>query len=285
MSKKPITIEEADFPNVLINGEKYDFLCDYIAKDGSQTSIYADSSGYGVVIDHGGKEAIVGLFSVHPDRISSLMDYMEATLPHNGTFDSFSKDFEEYMVKTAQKDRRYPKITSGFVGQQGFSLYRILPQLNPRDHFSRSFAKQIQEHTAPIKIANALDSFSSEDFAVQDPPEVLFARHSPAKNLSAGWEWIDYDDGSGCLKSPSGESFYSYDLFPYHNTGGIEYKAWDGAPWRVVYGSLDDFKQSAEIILRQQLSMPSKELDSLLQDASSRTQHSIRTISPSEHQL
>ena len=33
-----------------------------------------------------------------------------------------------------------------------------------------------------------------------------------ASSLPAGWNWYDYDDGSGSLRSPNGNSYYSYDL-------------------------------------------------------------------------
>ena len=32
-----------------------------------------------------------------------------------------------------------------------------------------------------------------------------------AENLSGGWNWIHYDDGSGHLRSPEGEKYFLYD--------------------------------------------------------------------------
>lgn len=37
-------------------------------------------------------------------------------------------------------------------------------------------------------------------------------RREPAKYLPDGWYWIKYNDGSGCLRSPEGEEYMSYDL-------------------------------------------------------------------------
>ena len=69
---------------------------------------------------------------------------------------------------------------------------------------------------------------------------------SPAKALPEGWQWRDYDDGSGGLYSPEGKSHFSYDLSPYFNEGGIEYKGGIDASWRIYWGALDEFRSFCE---------------------------------------
>jgi len=53
------------------------------------------------------------------------------------------------------------------------------------------------------------DSFEFDDlFSKDDFDESLV----PASGLPEGWIWREYDDGSGSLKSPTGNIYYSYDI-------------------------------------------------------------------------
>lgn len=65
----------------------------------------------------------------------------------------------------------------------------------------------------------------------------------PAKTLSC-WSWIQREEGSGHLESPTGDSFYSYDCTPYALTCGIEYKTEKG--WDIFWDSFSDFMLYAE---------------------------------------
>ncbi|WBX97849.1 hypothetical protein [Chryseobacterium gambrini] len=87
----------------------------------------------------------------------------------------------------------------------------------------------LEEHT---------DLFSDEGFK-----EDL----KPASNLPDGWTWNDYDDGSGSLKSPSGHSYYSYDLQTQEYTLPYGRREWTGM--RDFYDapkSLNEFKSYVE---------------------------------------
>lgn len=87
----------------------------------------------------------------------------------------------------------------------------------------------LEEHT---------DLFSDEGFK-----EDLI----PASNLPDGWTWNDYDDGSGSLKSPSGHSYYSYDLLTQEYTLPYCRREWTGM--RDFYDapkSLNEFKSYVE---------------------------------------
>ncbi|WP_435523411.1 hypothetical protein [Chryseobacterium indoltheticum] len=65
----------------------------------------------------------------------------------------------------------------------------------------RGLCKSINIEKAKLLVA--LNSFLEQDFK-----ENLVS----ASCLPKGWCWYDYDDGSGSLKSPNGNNYYSYDL-------------------------------------------------------------------------
>jgi hypothetical protein len=69
----------------------------------------------------------------------------------------------------------------------------------------------------------------------------------PASGLPHGWVWREYDDGSGSLKSPSGHSYYSYDLQTQEYRLPYGSKEWTGM--RDFYDapkSLNEFKSYVE---------------------------------------
>lgn len=71
----------------------------------------------------------------------------------------------------------------------------------------------------------------------------------PAEGLPSGWFWNCWTDGSGCLCAPDGARMYSYDLQPYHSTGGIEYrdpKNTRGNNWTIFWGTFAEFKEFVE---------------------------------------
>lgn len=73
-----------------------------------------------------------------------------------------------------------------------------------------------------------------------------------AENLSDGWNWVQYEDASGYLRSPEGKRYFSYDW----NTG--EYKINEEDKYYDFYlkenyntngysiGSFEEFKEYAE---------------------------------------
>lgn len=54
------------------------------------------------------------------------------------------------------------------------------------------------------QISNVIDNHNTDN--------MLPTNENQAADLPKGWSWNDYDDGSGSLKSPSGKSYYGYDL-------------------------------------------------------------------------
>lgn len=79
------------------------------------------------------------------------------------------------------------------------------------------------------------------------------SRKTPAKTLPDGWNWKDWDDGSGGLWGPKKEHYFSYDLFPYYSMGGIEYKESTDVmeSWDIFWGNLSEFKKFAETMVRK----------------------------------
>lgn len=70
---------------------------------------------------------------------------------------------------------------------------------------------------------------------------------TPASDLPDGWTWNDYDDGSGSLKSPGGNSYYSYDLQTQEYRLPYGRREWTGM--RDFYDapkSLNEFKSYVE---------------------------------------
>lgn len=106
---------------------------------------------------------------------------------------------------------------------------------------------RIQEEKDPIiPEGNWIPVFADEMPGLDevDPFELLIV--SPAKGLPAGWDWWDYDDGSGSLHSPDGKHHFSYDFAPYYGEGGIEYRENASAAWRVFWGTPDEFRSFCE---------------------------------------
>ena len=73
----------------------------------------------------------------------------------------------------------------------------------------------------------------------------------PANSLPEGWFWNGWDDGSGCLKSPIGERYFSYDLTTVE--GGVEYKVSSTYSWNAFFGSFTGFKEFAESYVKDNI--------------------------------
>lgn len=80
-----------------------------------------------------------------------------------------------------------------------------------------------------------------------EPPKLV-----PAQSLPDGWVWEHYDDGSGGLRSPEGQSYFSYDIQPYHPVG-IEYHRTDRERWGPYWGSFQEFQEFAEKDIQAEL--------------------------------
>lgn len=72
-----------------------------------------------------------------------------------------------------------------------------------------------------------------------------------AQTLPTGWVWERYDDGSGHLRSPECQRYFSYDTQPYPH--GIEYRRTDKDLWGPHWGSFEEFREFAEKDIRAEL--------------------------------
>lgn len=69
-----------------------------------------------------------------------------------------------------------------------------------------------------------------------------------------GWEWQEYDDGSGALVNTSTEKdYYSYDLNPYAVQHGIEYQKEEDDHHDIFWGSFQAFKAFAEKQIKENM--------------------------------
>lgn len=75
----------------------------------------------------------------------------------------------------------------------------------------------------------------------------------PADTLPGGWTWHCWNDGSGHLESPAGNSLFSYDTNPYANCGEIEYRKDRNSGWTTFEGGLTSFRQFAEEVILKQM--------------------------------
>lgn len=73
-----------------------------------------------------------------------------------------------------------------------------------------------------------------------------------ANTLPEGWIWTDYDDGSGDIQSPGGESYFSYDLctHEYMLPNNDHWSRWVDPEYRM---SLKNFKDFAEMYIREKM--------------------------------
>lgn len=73
------------------------------------------------------------------------------------------------------------------------------------------------------------------------------------ETLPGGWTWHCWNDGSGHLESPAGNSLFSYDTNPYANCGEIEYRKDRNSGWTTFEGGLTSFRQFAEEVILKQM--------------------------------
>lgn len=95
---------------------------------------------------------------------------------------------------------------------------------------------------------NLLNSAIMKDESENDGCSIF-----PADTLPGGWTWHCWNDGSGHLESPAGNSLFSYDTNPYANCGEIEYRKDRNSGWTTFEGGLTSFRQFAEEVILKQM--------------------------------
>lgn len=88
------------------------------------------------------------------------------------------------------------------------------------------------------KLTNERLQKEQEEKLSQEDVEKIY----PAKNLSEGWNWHVYDDGSGHLESPEGNHYCGFEMQMH----GIEYKNLYTNDWNWTNQSFEDFQSSVE---------------------------------------
>lgn len=73
------------------------------------------------------------------------------------------------------------------------------------DEVSNKLSSEVEEELLKMQNEEIEEEFDYDDFD-SDAMDV------PCEKLGEGWFWHKYDDGSGCLKSPDGKEYMSYDL-------------------------------------------------------------------------
>lgn len=248
MRKRIVLIEEADAPNILVDGIKFELFCEVQAKDRTFQSLFVKEGGSEVVVEIGKEFAVVGAFSIEESKLRQLFDYIEATTsPDGGLICYESENFPRLLNLAEEAGGRYPTIQSEINPHKRTFLAGLLQHFRPQPSLDKALQNQIQEHMAPVEhIYHSVSELNLEAFQ-EDPSRHVF----PAESLPSGWEWKEWDDGSGHLKSPSGIQYFSYDRAPYANEGGIEYKETSNAYWGVFRGSMSDFMEHAESVVNE----------------------------------
>lgn len=127
-----------------------------------------------------------------------------------------SKEEAEYLIA----NDIYPEIMNKEYGDD--PDYWTGMNKDDFDEETNSFDAEYQTfeiNVTPITKTNLLSLLNEiETFKIEKELSDFYLDYEldehliPAVNLPDGWEWKNYDDGSGQLKSPTGNSYYSYDL-------------------------------------------------------------------------
>lgn len=88
------------------------------------------------------------------------------------------------------------------------------------------------------KLTNELLQKEQEEKINQEDQKKIYS----AENLSEGWEWHIYNDGSGYLESPEGSRYCGFEIQMH----GIEYKDHYTNEWNWTNQSFEDFQLIVE---------------------------------------
>lgn len=124
------------------------------------------------------------------------------------------------------------------------------------DTFSKEMVSNILQYAnANIEIDKLAEFVSSlvPDLSREEIAKFISFDLDSAKLVSSGsllplgWKWCHNEDGSGCLQSPTGKRYFSYDCEPYRNTGAVEYQIKPPTgPWSVHWDGIKSFVAYAE---------------------------------------
>lgn len=136
------------------------------------------------------------------------------------------KHFEDFN----RKELPYPDFDRDWIESNKNTL-ELVCEFNNQELAMEKFEEESKNYTPKNSIQE------------ENLPEVI-----PAKSLPNGWHWKQFGDLSGCLESPTGISYFSYDwdTFEYQVNEGDDYSYFgnkDDDGNKLTFG---DFKNYAE---------------------------------------
>lgn len=160
------------------------------------------------------------------------------------------------------------KNTEIFLGENlGFDNSHMLAVVLPADISIEDFRKISAKLDSLVyegvnEVSFLINAEINNDFT----PDIY-----PAETLPEGWSWAVWNDGSGHLKSPEGDCYFSYDLSSYASQGGIEFKLTETDSYSVFWGSISEFKEQAESVVKEKFIDKKNSLDEQILFAKERT--------------
>lgn len=251
---KKVVINRADYPDFSIDGVKYELLCEYDSRFGNEfVKIHVKEGGSDVVVDYGNGTACVGYYSTEPQKIKELLNYIEATISLKSRFSVYSEDLRKHLKLSFNNGEKHPIIRDGIDSKDSF-FSRLFNRIHQERVSKELYSKPFAGDEMICSVDYVEDKFLKEPEASIDASEseTIQSVNSAAKNLPEGWMWVDYADGSGHLESPTGKSYFSYDLHTsYTAMGAIEYqKSRDiQNDYDAFWGTFEEFKVYAEEVI------------------------------------
>lgn len=168
MEKSSVVIEEIGEPIILVNGIKFELLCEFesAAKNSRFQSVYREELGNDVLVKVNKDTAVAGLFSLEEGKMKQLFDYIEAQITQkDGLVCYESESFPRFLHLAAEAGGRYPNIQKQVNPHKNNFFTDLLQPLRPRRSLDRALQEQILAHTVQIEYGQ---SKSTLEDALQD---------------------------------------------------------------------------------------------------------------------
>lgn len=256
-----IDIKRADdYPNYLIDGVEYELLCDYNSRfDNQLVEVLVKKDGNEAVIKYGQDAVCIGCFSAVPDKINDLLNYIEASISLKSGFGIYSTDLSKHLDEALSQGERHPIIRNE-LEFKNTAISRLVNRVHQSRVAKEVFDKPFNSDKLiyQVNFIEPIVSLENEHADADSQREKIHSVEVDADNLSAGWKWVMYNDGSGHLESPTGNSYFSYDKTTYGLQGGIEFKTFDEYKWDVFWGTFEEFKEHAEDVVSKEFCLLGK---------------------------
>jgi len=201
---------------------------------------------------------------------NNLSWYDQYIMPLSRVYKDFIKEMEHTSFEHFFRDgeRKFTAQERKFMQIYAYRNIRILNKADRQKLVADTWAKELSNRTElsvgmtytqiDEKQAYHYRKYEAEaaksdakEIPRTDEPDYEENR-KPASSLPAGWNWYDYDDGSGSLQSPTGGSYYSYDLQTQEYQLPFGKNEWTGIKdLSENSASLNEFKVFAENDLKE----------------------------------